>query len=175
MPPERLILLRVPDGKLLDVPDLDLEGGFAFSPDGSRLADVMRRPDGVAVIDVGTTRVTTIPGTRSLGWTPDGDLMLSTGDSVAFWHPDGTTTSTDFPIGRIVWGPTADHVTLIPVDPETTSTVSITVRAGSASVDIPDVYPGEAAWSPDGTMCLVATGTNDVQKELAQLFLVRTK
>ncbi|MEQ9398408.1 MAG: TIR domain-containing protein [Longimicrobiales bacterium] len=153
-------------------------GGSAFSPDGTLLAVLWRRPAGtpgpeeVEVVEVATGRVLGRVAEelrlRSVGFTPAGDRVLLVADSVArvvdWTAPDDTMTVSTLPLNRIPI-PVAQRLRSAVSSPDGGYLAAVvdsgvhlrTTAASEGSVHLSlAAWPHTVAFSGDGTRMVVA-------------------
>jgi hypothetical protein len=167
--PASLAIRRFPGNAPVPLPDVTVDSAFdpTFSPDGRWLTGL----GGDILIDLQSGTVHTLPSSPA-GWTPDGDLVLRGSDQVSvLWQPGGSTTGTGLPPGLPVYGPLPGEVALLSAAEGDVGAAMVTIA--SRSVSVPPLPHGSwtVSWSPDGSACLLETGTDDAQ--LAHDSLIR--
>jgi hypothetical protein len=164
-----LVLLRTRDHARLPTPDQPggLFGPTAVSPDGRWLAA------NLDVIEIGTRRLVRAPAlpaaqaTGSLvGWTPDGRIVIEWWQDAArsryfAWTLGGGTEELTL-AGRPSYAPTGGGLATLQTSKATTPVAIVSRGGSSVTVPLAVRYADDvAAWSPDGTRCIVGTGLWD--------------
>lgn len=143
--------------------------GIGWSPDSARLAAFANGGDyAVLLYSADGTLIRTLTGhtdfVKTAAWSPDGTL-LATGaldGTTRLWSADGQPRGTIGGLGLVAWSP--DGKTLATNIDER---AKLWDTAGNLLVGVPD-HPDTSAevtsiaWSPDGTMVAVGTGTDAV-------------
>jgi len=150
-----------------------------FSPDGKRVAYLMRMPerpsaDGFGILDIasGTVSVLDAGFGPVRGWLADDRLLVASqtpgapapkGLAVTALNGAADTVAVSS-TGRVASGLSGD---------QSTESLTLTVELGAerATLELPG-YPGVLAWSPDGSTLLVACHSSSLQPP-DQVVLVR--
>ncbi len=160
-----LHVLRFPDGAQVrsfrDHP-INLQGGIAFSPNSRYVAAGIYGAEGVLVFDLSTGAVTPVNVPESFArWTPDNRLAITEPDGTTMlWGASGTIAASSLPRGYPVWGPSLDDVAILPEGQP--PGLAVTVRTASLNLSVPVDSGGPGfpvAWAPDGSSCLLTTGS----------------